>query len=254
MALKLRKMNMVKQIPNFLTLCNLFCGSLSILLAFNDKLWTSAIVLLVAFHADIFDGFTARMLKAQTKIGKELDSLADMVSFGLAPAVILHVMLLNQSGQDSFSFQTDFNIWFPLLIPFLMTIFAALRLAKFNIDERQSEVFIGLPTPANALMVLSLPLIAHSQADSFLITWFSNTWVIVAYAITVSVLMIAPVYLYSLKLKGFNFRLNKYRYFFALMCVIILITLRHTGLFLIIVLYFAYGAILGWLQKQGKIT
>lgn len=244
----------ISHIPNTLTTLNLVGGCLSILTAFSGDLRLSAIILLVAFHADIFDGMSARLLKVQSLMGKELDSLADMISFGLAPAVILHVMLKQQLDVEAFSFSLPVKTWITLLIPFLLPVFAALRLAKFNVDENQKDEFIGLPTPANALMVISLPLIAFSQPESFLTDWFSHPEVIIIYSVTVALLMVIPVHLYGLKLKGFRWRENKFRYLFLALALGTIVTFFHTGLFLTIILYFVYGVLFGILQRKGIIS
>ncbi|MEA1876699.1 MAG: CDP-alcohol phosphatidyltransferase family protein [Bacteroidota bacterium] len=245
---------LISNIPNTLTTLNLIGGCLSILVAFSGDLRLSAIILLVAFHADIFDGMSARLLKVQSPMGKELDSLADLVSFGLAPAIILHVMLKQQLDVEAFAFSLPAKTWITLLIPFLLTVFAALRLAKFNVDEDQKDTFIGLPTPANALMVISLPLIAFSQPESFIIDWFSHPEAIIIYSVTVALLMVIPVHLYGLKLKGFRWQENKFRYLFLALGFGTILAFFHTGLFLTIILYFGYGVLFGFLQRRGIIS
>jgi len=244
----------VSQIPNTLTLLNLVFGCLSIVIAFSGDLRLSAILLLLAFHADIFDGMSARLLKVQSEIGKQLDSLADLISFGLAPAVILHVMMKNILDLQYFSFDLDTLVWIQLLIPFLLPVFGALRLAKFNIDENQSDKFIGLPIPANALMVISLPLIAFRQPDSFVLDLFSQPIGIIIYSLAVGLLMVSPIELYALKLKGFGWKANKFRYLFFALGLATILIFYHTGLFLTIVLYFLYGILFNILQKKKIVN
>lgn len=253
-SVKMRGKNIIKHIPNTLTLLNIALGSISILYAFTGDLRMSAIFILLAFHADIFDGMSARILKAYSDLGKELDSLADVISFGLAPAIVLYNMLLNQLGVSGFSFKHSPDIWIQLLVPFLLPVFAALRLAKFNIDEEQKDKFIGLPTPANALMVLSLPLIAYRQPDSFVLDWFDQPTGILIYSVVVSALMVLPVKLYSLKPQGFNWARNKYRFIFLALGLTIILLFYHTGLFLTIPFYFLYGHAMCLLKKRGIIT
>lgn len=242
----------VSHIPNTLTVLNLAFGSVAIIIAFAGDLRLSAIFLLLGFHADIFDGMAARLLNVQSAIGKELDSLSDLVSFGLAPAVILYNMLLRQLDVEGFSFSLPATTWITLLVPFLLPVFAALRLAKFNIDENQSDKFIGLPTPANALMVISLPLIAYRQPESFILDLFSQPLGIILYSVIVAYLMVAPIQLYGLKLKGFSWKVNKYRYLFLAIGLATILIFFHTGLFLTIVLYLVYG-ILFCILKNKKI-
>jgi len=243
----------ISHIPNTLTTLNLIGGCLAILTAFSGDLRLSAFILLLAFHADIFDGMSARLLKAQSLVGKELDSLADMVSFGLAPAVILHVMLKQQLDVEAFAFSLPAKTWITLLIPFLLPAFAALRLAKFNVDENQKDMFIGLPTPANALMVISLPLIAYSQPDSFVMDLFSHPEAIIIYSVTVSLLMVLPIHLYGIKLKGFKWQDNKYSYLFLAIGLACILIFHYTGIFMTIVLYFIYGVLLDILQRKRII-
>ncbi len=244
---------LIKQIPNTITLFNLLFGIISIILAFNGLLRESAIFILLAFHADIFDGLFARLLRVESPIGKELDSLADLVSFGLAPAVVLHRMVMDQLSLEQLAFQLPLIDLVFLLSPFLLPLFAAIRLARFNVDEEQKNVFIGLPTPANALMILALPLIAYRQPDSFILNCFSEPYCIGIYALTVSLAMVAPIRLYSLKLKGFRIKVNLYRYLFGITGLIIILLFRHTGLFLTIPYYFLAGIALGQLQRKGFI-
>lgn len=240
-------------IPNTLTLLNLAFGCISIVLAFSGDLRLSAIFLLLAFHADIFDGFAARLLRVQSSVGKELDSLADIVSFGVAPAMILFIMLLDRTGVTAFSFSLPAGDLLILLSPFLLPVFAALRLARFNIDENQKDKFIGLPTPANALMVMSLPLIAYRQPDSFLLDWFAGSEAIIIYAVVVSLLMVAPIELYGLKPEGFSWKKNKFRFAFLALGLLIILLFYHTGLFLTIPFYFVYGAVMRLLVRRGLI-
>lgn len=246
--------NIKKHIPNTLTLLNIIAGSLSIVLAFSGDLFLSSILMLIAFHADIFDGMMARILKVQSELGKQLDSLADIVSFGVAPAVLLHVKLMQELNLEYYTFSADFQDWFIPLIPFLIPAFSALRLAKFNIDENQSDQFIGLPTPANALMVLTMGLLTDRQPNSFILDLIWNPTGIIAYSLIISFLLIAPITLYGLKLKGFSWSKNKYRYIFLLSCLGLVIAFRHTGLFLTITWYFIYGVVLGQLKKRGLIN
>jgi CDP-diacylglycerol---serine O-phosphatidyltransferase len=236
--------NIIQQIPNTLTLLNLLCGSLAVLLALRGYLREGAILIAVGFLFDLLDGTAARLLKAQSPIGLELDSLADLITFGLAPAALLF------SIQEEFGQGGPFSLSMPAgtiilrLLPFLLPVFAGLRLAKFNIDERQSHQFIGLPTPANGLMVLALPLVMFSQPDSFLNIWLSNNLFVPIYSVIVSYLMVSPLRLYSIKIKGFGLQRNKFTYFFLAIALTLILIFRQTGLFMIIPAYIIYGGIL----------
>ncbi|OZA56958.1 MAG: CDP-diacylglycerol--serine O-phosphatidyltransferase, partial [Sphingobacteriales bacterium 39-40-5] len=142
---------MKKHIPNSVTCLNLFSGCLGIVFAFQGNLIWASYAIVIAAVFDFFDGMLARLLKAYSDIGKELDSLADMVSFGVLPSVIIYQLF-------ALSPQIDFGADWLSFSAFIIAVFSALRLAKFNIDTRQSENFIGLPTPANALLIASFPL------------------------------------------------------------------------------------------------
>lgn len=198
--------NIVQQIPNTLTLLNMFCGSLAVLLAIRGYIREAAMLVAVGFFFDLLDGMAARILHAQSPIGKELDSLADLISFGLAPAAILFGIQEQLDQSAPFSLLQPAGTIILRLLPFLLPIFAGLRLAKFNIDERQSHQFIGLPTPANGLMVLALPLAMHGQPDSFLAGWLNSDLFVPLYSVIVSYLMVSPLRLYSLKVKGLKTR------------------------------------------------
>ncbi|MDD4645583.1 MAG: CDP-alcohol phosphatidyltransferase family protein, partial [Bacteroidales bacterium] len=180
----------IKQIPNTLTLLNLLCGSLAVLMALRGYITQGAILIAIGFIFDLCDGMAARLLKAQSPIGKELDSLADLISFGLAPAAILFGIQEQLGVGGPFSISQPAGTIILRLLPFLLPVFAGLRLALFNIDERQSHQFIGIPTPANGLMVLSLPLILRFQPDSFLVAMLNNDLFVPIYSVIVSYLMV----------------------------------------------------------------
>lgn len=196
-------------IPNILTLGNLFCGCLALMFIFTYgdlrlAFWMVALAALL----DFLDGFAARMLKSYSPLGKELDSLADAVSFGVVPAFALYVMYLHSGGSLAYA---------PAV--FLVALFSALRLARFNVDEEQSDEFIGLPTPANALFISSLGYMLYF--DKFA----PDPVVVLLLAVVMSLLLIAPVRMFSLKFKDFSFRNNVLRYLFlglALAAVIVL--------------------------------
>ncbi|MFA6127330.1 MAG: CDP-diacylglycerol--serine O-phosphatidyltransferase [Bacteroidales bacterium] len=236
--------NIVQQIPNTLTLLNLLCGSLAVMLALRGYLREGAILVLAGFFFDLFDGMAARLLKAHSPIGKELDSLADVISFGLAPAALLFGIQEQLGEGGPFSLGLPAGTIILRLLPFLLPVSAGFRLAKFNIDERQSHQFIGLPTPANGLMVLALPLVMYTQPDSFLATWLNNDLFVPIYSVLVSYLMVSPLRLFSMKIKGFGFRENKFTYLFIVIGLALVIPFRFTGIFLAIPAYILYAGIL----------
>lgn len=242
-----------RHIPNFLTLLNLISGSISIVMALTGESRVAGILLLIAFHCDIFDGMAARLLKVQSAIGKELDSLADVVSFGLAPAAILYMLGLQNMGYANYH---DFNTvtdWVLGLSPLLIPAFAALRLAKFNLDPEQGSRFIGVPTPANALLVLVIPLMLTGPRVYHLEEFFTHLWYVPVYSVLISALMVSPIPLYSLKLKGFGWSANRYTYAFLLLILPIIILFWHTGLYFTIWFYIIYAVILEWLLSKKAV-
>lgn len=184
--------SIVKQIPNLFTLGNLSCGVLSILKAFEqDWQWSAYLIFLAAF-LDFFDGFFARLLKVSGELGKQLDSLADCVTFGVAPSILLW-----QFVQSGFSYNGNSLLNYSFL---LLAVFSAYRLAKFNIDKRQTDSFIGVPTPITGMMVASFAFIKEDFPLSFDFI-FSNHWVYFTFCLIISLLLVSELPLVSLKIK-----------------------------------------------------
>jgi len=221
---------MNKHIPNFVTCLNLFSGCLGIVFAFQDNLMWASYAIVIAAVFDFFDGMLARLLKAYSDIGKELDSLADVVSFGVLPAVIIYQLF-------ALSSQPDFRITWLSYSAFIIAIFSALRLAKFNIDTRQSENFIGLPTPANALLIASFPLIIR-ESNTYFANFILNPWFLTIFSLMMSLLLVAEVPLISLKFKSLKFSENLLRYILILSSLILLLILKFEAVPIIILLYF----------------
>lgn len=196
-------------IPNMLTLANLFCGCMAVLyLGTGHDLRKAFILITAAAIFDFLDGFAARMLKSYSEVGKQLDSLADMVSFGVAPSMVLFTMYAQSGGMEWFGYGQ--------YIVFTVALFSALRLAKFNIDETQKEEFSGLPTPACALFIASAGWIFSGGTLSI-----HPAYIIIS-ALCLSYLLISPVRMFSLKFKNFGFKGNGLRYIFmgcALICL-----------------------------------
>jgi CDP-diacylglycerol---serine O-phosphatidyltransferase len=209
---------MLKHLPNFLTCCNLLCGCFAIVFLLEGKSIPAAYFVWAACVFDFFDGFAARLLKFSSPIGKELDSLADMVSFGLLPSLVMYFMLDKVSD----------NPYIPYLA-FLIAVCSALRLAIFNVDETQTDSFRGVPTPANALFITSLPLVT--------ISWLSNEWVLVVITIVFSLLMVSRIELFALKFKNFSWSDNKIRFTFIALAVLLVAVFRLVALPLIILSY-----------------
>jgi CDP-diacylglycerol--serine O-phosphatidyltransferase len=233
-------MNVKSQIPNFLTLSNLICGVLSIAFTAQGDADIGAWLIVAGAFFDFFDGLAARLLKVQGPLGKELDSLADVVSFGVAPAFIgLH--FTGALPLQSYPFGDMILMYIPLVIAGA----AAYRLAKFNIDPRQSDAFIGMPTPANAMLWLSFPLILRSDGvmKDFYDTMLAEIWVIALLSIIVSVLMVSELKLISLKFKNLDFSQNILRYILLFASAILLLLLWVEAIPIILLLYIVLSII-----------
>jgi CDP-diacylglycerol--serine O-phosphatidyltransferase len=235
---------MKKHIPNFLTCCNLVCGSIGILTILNFgatdidnpllfAMTPAAVFVWIALVFDFLDGFAARTLKVSSPIGKELDSLADMVSFGLLPTVFMFDFIRHQS-QAAFT-QEQYYSSAAMYLPFaafVMVVFSALRLAIFNVDETQKDSFRGLPTPANALFITALPFLSFPGADILL-----SPWGLVVITLVFSLLMVSRIELFALKFKSFGWKENKVRFTFIILSVLLLVTFFTAAIPLIILLY-----------------
>lgn len=222
---------MKKHIPNAITCLNLFSGCLGIVYAFEGKLDWASYSILVAAVFDFLDGMLARLLSAYSDIGKDLDSLADVVSFGVLPSVIIYQLFLKSSyNGDWLNYSA-----------FLIAIFSALRLAKFNNDVRQSENFIGLPTPANAMLIASLPFITASgnMVSSFL----QNPIFLALFSLSMGILLISEINLMSLKFSGIDLKKNLHRYILVFSSLILLLIFKFVAVPLILVAYFTISFI-----------
>ena len=226
-------MNIKKHIPNMVTLCNLLCGTLATIFAVDGHFELTAFFVALGVFLDFFDGFFARILKVSGELGKQLDSLADMVTSGVVPGIVLFSLLgYEKQGLDEFSLFSSIP-----LIGLLVTIAACYRLANFNLDTRQSESFIGLPTPAMSLFVVSLPLIQmHSEID-FIRELIGNTYFLISISIFFSFLMNSKLHLFSLKFKNYTLRENLFKYVLIVLSVIFLITMKFLAVPIIILCY-----------------
>ncbi|MDR3227279.1 MAG: CDP-alcohol phosphatidyltransferase family protein [Prevotellaceae bacterium] len=234
---------MKKIIPNAITSLNLLSGCLALVFVFKDDFMTAAYFLLFAVLFDFCDGLFARILHAYSKLGLELDSLADLISFGVVPAAMLHRVLV-KSNDDLLSIPI-----FGILIygfPFMIAVFSALRLAKFNIDERQHEMFLGLPTPANAIFIVATVIAASKY--QFIHDILYNEISIVILTIAMSALMICELPMFSLKVK-FNetgkqiLEKNITQIIFLVISLIFIILLGFAGISLSIILYILISTI-----------
>lgn len=218
-----------KHIPNTITCCNLFSGCVATCMAFSGEPGKALLFIILGAVFDFFDGMTARLLHVSSPIGKELDSLADDVTFGVAPATMVYSLL----------YTLNYPAWLEGLrgvlpyVAFVMAAFAALRLAKFNLDERQTTSFIGLPTPANALFWGSLIVGAGDRLQQ--VSW---AWAVVLVLIALSCwIMVSEVPMFALKFKQWGWRGNEVRYVFLLSCVPLLLVFGISAFAIIIVWY-----------------
>ncbi len=244
---------MKKHIPNIFTLANLFSGTIAVIYAVNGDLIIAGLFVLLGIFFDFFDGFFARILKVPSELGKQLDSLADMVTSGVAPGIILMKLLElsiardNISGIDLELFGYEFETI--ALIGLLFTLAAAYRLANFNIDERQISSFIGLPTPAAALVVISLPFILEHSFIEILESIILTKWFLIGVTLLLSFLMNANIPLFSLKFKDYSFKNNVIKYVFLLTTIVMLITLQFIAIPLVIIIYVLLSVLENTLKK-----
>ncbi len=235
--LSLTSMNLKKHIPNTITLMNLLSGSAAAIFALNGQFLIAVALTGLAAVFDFFDGFAARLLNVKSDTGKELDSLADVISFGFTPSVILFCMIRENTALMPSAAITALLPYASLLIG----AFSALRLAKFNLDTRQSESFLGLPTPANAMFIVSLPLISGSSAiqNAGIISLAAgNLWFQLLLIPISCFLLVSEIPLFALKFSnGFSFALNRVKYIFLLISVILLIVLKWAGIPAVIIAY-----------------
>lgn len=219
---------MKKHIPNFITLLNLAAGFLAIIFLFNDNYVVASWLVVAAMIFDFCDGFAARLLNSYSELGKQLDSLADVVSFGVVPGLITYYMIITGRHGDGFP-----AFIFPVLIP----LAAALRLAKFNIDDRQKETFIGLPTPAAAIAIVSVVL-ADEYGNSLMMDTFAASQVsLCIYSVIIAYLMVSPIPMISLKFSSMAFKENTSRYILLALILLSFVLFGFVGTALIIPVY-----------------
>lgn len=246
-------------VANIITLGNLLCGILAIFSIFAGNMITAAYLVLLAAVLDFFDGFAARILKQPSEIGKQLDSLADIVSFGLVPGVAMYHLInrfeLSAGAHDS-------------LLPFValvIPLFSALRLAKFNVDTRQSDSFIGVPTPANAMLLLSIPLVMEftlgigSMSDLNLQDWKIDRlveeigilpYILAGLCVVMSLLLIAELPLFALKFKSFGWKGNEIRFTFLGISLAMIVVLQVAAIPLIIIVYILLSFVNNLVRKK----
>ncbi len=222
-------MKIIRAIPNIITLLNLLSGYIALIFVFRNQLQHAFGFIILAAIFDFLDGFTARLFKAYTKTGEILDSLADMVSFGIVPASVAFTLLKNTLGS-----QTEHFVL--IIISSLIALFSCLRLAKFHSYAHQTNHFLGLPTPANALFFLSLGYISQIKANNFMGVLIEPHYLI-PLIVVFSILMISNLPMFSLKMKNMSFTNNAIQYIFLFISLILLIIFKIQSIPMIIMVY-----------------
>ena len=239
-------MNIVKYIPNTITSMNLLCGVLGVIATFSGRLDAAFCLMLAAAVCDFFDGFSARLLKAYSDIGKELDSLSDMISFGVLPSLMMY-SLVNQMNPGS---------WLRFA-PLAVAVFSGLRLAKFNVDERQTVSFIGLATPSCAILCGSLAYYVTKCPQSTLAAWAGLKWSIPVISVILSALLVSEIPMFSMKFKkgtDGKVKIGTERMVFAafaLIEIVMTVILKQDWSFAIILIFMTYILMnLLWMLKR----
>lgn len=232
-------MSFKKQIPNLITFLNLIAGLLALIHAFNGNYNEAFSLVCLGIFFDFWDGFFARIFNVQSPLGVQLDSLADMVTSGVVPGVVMYKMLSDiQENQDIYTLTPDtYYMGVVPYIGFIITIASCYRLAKFNIDTRQTDSFIGLPTPANALLIMSIPMILFANQYEWLSDILSNPYFLVGLSFLSAYLLNAEIPLFSLKVKYFSWEKNKLQVVFLAISALLLVFFQYLAIPMIILFY-----------------
>ncbi len=235
-------MNLKKHTPNSITLLNLFCGCIAVVFASKSNFEMAFYFVCLGIFLDFFDGFFARLFKVSSPLGLQLDSLADMVTSGVVPGLVMYHLLLQSQGVTASSIIPFFG--------FIITLGACYRLANFNIDTRQTDSFIGLPTPANALFILSLPLILDYSNSLIALEILTNHAVLLLITLFSAYIMNAEIPLFSLKIKDFSFKKNALQIVFLGLSVLLLVFFQYFGISLLIITYVLLSVINNKFSKK----
>jgi CDP-diacylglycerol--serine O-phosphatidyltransferase len=236
-------------VPNLFTSANMVCGIIGVYFALNNRIEMAVWLMFFSAFFDFLDGFVARILKVTSDIGKQLDSLSDLISFGLLPGALVFITMMNLISVSSNNGQLQIIEWVYLLIPLLIPVLSAYRLARFNIDPRQTNEFIGLPTPANALFFASLCLSFDAGKENF-IQQLQHPLVLALLTLLFSVLLVSNLRLFSLKFKTFSFRGNQIRFIFLALSAVIVILFSISGLAIVIVFYILLSVFNNFFKKS----
>lgn len=235
-------MNFKAHVPNLITLLNLASGCVALVFATNDNYLLAFYFVSLGIFLDFFDGFFARLFKVSGPLGTQLDSLADMVTSGTVPGYVMFRMLSNSAGYD-----------LPAFVPylgFIITLGSCYRLAKFNIDTRQTDSFIGLPTPANALFILSLPLVIANSDSLLILEILTNPYVLLVVTLFSAYILNAELPLFSLKIKKFTVKDNQIQVVFLIISLLLLGFFEYLGIPLLIIFYVLLSAITNAVNRK----
>lgn len=221
---------MKKHIPNCLSILNLISGAIGTVLALNGHLIYAGYSIYIGACFDFLDGFAAKLLHAQSAFGKQLDALADLISFGMLPAAILYKLI-----------QTYERCPYRPYVALCIVVFSALRLSKFNVDPKQTNQFRGLPTPASAILIATLPMILKRALYPDLVNGLTQPLVLPLFTILLSYLLVANISFVALKFQGFSFQANRSRYFLIVVWILLTTAMQVEGLFCSVWLYILYA-------------
>ena len=239
-------MQIKKHIPNTITLLNLASGLLAVIAVFKGYYDEAFIFVCLGIFFDFWDGFLARKFKVSGELGLQLDSLADVVTSGVVPGLMMFKLFQDIQEDDTSKYFLTEEFYYMGFVPylgFIITLASAYRLAKFNIDTRQTDSFIGLPTPANALLIMSIPMIQYAGTHEWLVEALYNPFILLAITILSAYMLNAEIPLFSLKMKDFSWEKNKLQVIFLALSVVLLLFLGFTALPVIILLYVALSVI-----------
>ncbi len=243
-------MTIKKHVPNVITLLNLFCGCIAMVFALNNDFELAFYFVSLGIFLDFFDGFFARLFQVSSPLGLQLDSLADMVTSGVVPGIVMYQLLGSSSSFPKLGWAVE---PFPFL-GFLIALGSCYRLANFNIDTRQTDSFIGLPTPANALFILSLPLVLRYSDSMLVLELLTNPWVLVVIALLSVYLLNAEIPLFSLKIKTFSVKKNALQIGFLVASLLLLVFFQYAGIPLVIVFYVLLSVANNALSKMDRLA
>ncbi|WP_396209106.1 CDP-alcohol phosphatidyltransferase family protein [Flavobacterium sp.] len=247
-------MQIKQHIPNAITLLNLSSGLLAIIAIFKGYYDEAFIFVCLGIFFDFWDGFFARKFKVSGELGLQLDSLADVITSGVVPGLMMFKLLLDIQEDDSSRYYLTEDFYYMGFVPylgFIITLASAYRLAKFNIDTRQTDSFIGLPTPANALFIMSIPMIQFDGTHEWLVNALFNPFVLLGISLVSAYMLNAEIPLFSLKIKTFGWAHNKLQFSFLALSLVLLLFFGFTALPVIILSYVALSVInnMFWVKK-----